>query len=76
MAEATDASADPMPHSPVPTAEAAAAAVVSAVKAVAFATASAQAVPARTPPAFSMLSDNDPKSATPEASQASSMLAL
>ena len=55
-----------MPHSPIPTAEAAAAAVVSAVKAVAFATASAQAVPARTPPAFNMLPDEAPKTGAPE----------
>ncbi len=51
-----------MPHNPVPTAAAAAAAVVRAVKAVAFATASAHAVPAGTLPAFKMLLHRAPKS--------------
>ena len=46
MADATEARAEPTPQSPAPTAEAAAAALVRAVNAVAFATAAAQEEPA------------------------------
>ena len=45
MADATEARAEPTPQSPAPTAEAAAAALVRAVNAVAFATAAAQEEP-------------------------------